>query len=54
MFIVPVLCLLSATAELDIASARMSPGGSASKVELDPISRAKQQYLEVLIKNKKI
>lgn len=44
----------SATAELDVASARMSPVGSASRVELDPISRATQQYLEVLKKNNMI
>ncbi|XP_062276959.1 ankyrin repeat domain-containing protein 26 isoform X2 [Scomber scombrus] len=46
--------LNNATAELDIASARMSPVGSASRVELDPVSRAKQQYLEVLKKNNMI
>ncbi|XP_041853401.1 ankyrin repeat domain-containing protein 26 isoform X3 [Melanotaenia boesemani] len=46
--------LSSATAELDAASARMSPVGSASRVELDPISRAKQQYVEVLKKNNRI
>ncbi|XP_074490077.1 ankyrin repeat domain-containing protein 26 isoform X2 [Sebastes fasciatus] len=38
--------LNNATAELDVASARMSPVGSASRVELDPVSRATQQYLE--------
>ncbi|XP_067446469.1 ankyrin repeat domain-containing protein 26 isoform X7 [Thunnus thynnus] len=46
--------LNNATAELDVASARMSPVGSASRVELDPVSRAKQQYLEVLKKNNMI
>ncbi|XP_036962750.1 ankyrin repeat domain-containing protein 26 isoform X2 [Acanthopagrus latus] len=46
--------LNKATAELDVASARMSPVGSASRVELDPISRATQQYLEVLKKNNMI
>ncbi|KAF1386995.1 hypothetical protein PFLUV_G00100650 [Perca fluviatilis] len=46
--------LNNATAELDSASARMSPVGSASRVELDPISRATQQYLEVLKKNNMI
>lgn len=44
----------SATAELDAASVRMSPVGSASRVELDPVSRATQQYLEVLKKNNRI
>ncbi|KAM8750991.1 ankyrin repeat domain-containing protein 26 isoform 6-T7 [Acanthopagrus schlegelii] len=46
--------LNKATTELDVASARMSPVGSASRVELDPISRATQQYLEVLKKNNMI
>lgn len=46
--------LSNATAELDMASARMSPVGSASRVDLDPLSRAKQQYLEVLKKNHRI
>ncbi|XP_039988810.1 ankyrin repeat domain-containing protein 26 isoform X2 [Xiphias gladius] len=46
--------LNNATAELDVASARMSPVGSASRVELDPVSRATQQYLEVLKKNNMI
>ncbi|XP_056243414.1 ankyrin repeat domain-containing protein 26 isoform X8 [Seriola aureovittata] len=46
--------LINATAELDVASARMSPVGSASRVELDPVSRATQQYLEVLKKNNMI
>ncbi|XP_075326448.1 ankyrin repeat domain-containing protein 26 isoform X1 [Odontesthes bonariensis] len=46
--------LSNATAELDAASARMSPVGSASRVELDPLSRATQQYLEVLKKNNRI
>lgn len=45
---------LSAKAELDVASVRMSPVGSASRTERDPLSRAKQQYLEVLKKNHKI
>ncbi|XP_008282227.1 ankyrin repeat domain-containing protein 26 [Stegastes partitus] len=44
----------NATAELDVASARLSPVGSASRVELDPVSRATQQYLEVLKKNNRI
>ncbi|KAM6926909.1 ankyrin repeat domain-containing protein 26 isoform 2-T3 [Lycodopsis pacificus] len=43
--------LNNATAELDATSARMSPVGSASRAELDPVSRATQQYLEVLKKN---
>ncbi|XP_068579085.1 ankyrin repeat domain-containing protein 26 isoform X2 [Cebidichthys violaceus] len=46
--------LNNATAELDGTSARMSPVGSASRVELDPVSRATQQYLEVLKKNNMI
>uniref|UniRef100_A0A7N6BMA3 Ankyrin repeat domain-containing protein 26 n=1 Tax=Anabas testudineus TaxID=64144 RepID=A0A7N6BMA3_ANATE len=46
--------LNNATAELDAASARLSPVGSASRVELDPVSRATQQYLEVLKKNNMI
>uniref|UniRef100_A0A3B4Z6P8 Ankyrin repeat domain 30B n=1 Tax=Stegastes partitus TaxID=144197 RepID=A0A3B4Z6P8_9TELE len=45
---------LGNTAELDVASARLSPVGSASRVELDPVSRATQQYLEVLKKNNRI
>lgn len=43
--------LKNATAELNLASARLSPVGSAS---MDPVSRATQQYLEVLKKNHKI
>lgn len=51
---VTVICLWSsATAELDVASARMSPVGSPRR-ELDPVSRATQQYLEVLKKNSMI
>ncbi|XP_034391748.1 ankyrin repeat domain-containing protein 36C isoform X1 [Cyclopterus lumpus] len=46
--------LNSATAELDVTSARLSPVGSASRVELDPVSRATQQYLEVLKMNNMI
>ncbi|XP_054878487.1 ankyrin repeat domain-containing protein 26 isoform X2 [Poeciliopsis prolifica] len=46
--------LRHATAELDAASARLSPVGSASRVELDPLSWATQQYLEVLKKNRRI
>ncbi|KAK2842567.1 hypothetical protein Q5P01_012767 [Channa striata] len=46
--------LNNATAELDVASARLSPVGSASRGELDPVSRATQQYLEVLKKNNMI
>lgn len=46
--------LNSATAELDVTSARVSPVGSASRVELDPVSRATQQYLEVLKMNSMI
>ncbi|XP_057693533.1 ankyrin repeat domain-containing protein 26 isoform X4 [Corythoichthys intestinalis] len=46
--------LNKASAELDISLARMSPVGSASRVELDPVSRAKQQYLEVLKKNHEV
>ncbi|KAM4733881.1 ankyrin repeat domain-containing protein 26 isoform 3-T4 [Anableps anableps] len=46
--------LINATAELDAATARLSPVGSASRVELDPLSRATQQYLEVLKKNHRI
>uniref|UniRef100_A0A8D3C3Q8 Ankyrin repeat domain-containing protein 26 n=1 Tax=Scophthalmus maximus TaxID=52904 RepID=A0A8D3C3Q8_SCOMX len=38
--------LNNATAELDVASARLSPVGSVSRSELDPVSRATQQYLE--------
>ncbi|XP_065327394.1 ankyrin repeat domain-containing protein 26 isoform X5 [Pelmatolapia mariae] len=45
--------LNNAAAELDVASARMSPVGSARR-ELDPVSRATQQYLEVLKKNSMI
>lgn len=44
----------AASAELDVATTRMSPVGSASRVELDPVSRATQQYLEVLKKNNRI
>nr|XP_019934826.1 PREDICTED: ankyrin repeat domain-containing protein 26-like isoform X2 [Paralichthys olivaceus] len=46
--------LNNATAELDVGSARLSPVGSVSRVELDPFSRATQQYLEVLKKNNMI
>ncbi|XP_077451702.1 ankyrin repeat domain-containing protein 26 isoform X3 [Stigmatopora argus] len=46
--------LNKASAELDVSLARMSPVGSASRVELDPVSRAKQQYLEVLKKNHEV
>ncbi|KAM4554473.1 ankyrin repeat domain-containing protein 26 [Fundulus diaphanus] len=46
--------LSNAAAELDAASTRLSPVGSASGVELDPVSRAAQQYLEVLKKNHRI
>nr|XP_020444751.1 ankyrin repeat domain-containing protein 26-like [Monopterus albus] len=46
--------LNNATAELNVASARMSPVGSVSRVELDPVSRATQQYLEVLKRNSMI
>ncbi|XP_024865989.1 uncharacterized protein si:ch211-272n13.3 isoform X3 [Kryptolebias marmoratus] len=46
--------LSSAAAELDAASVRMSPVGSASRAELDPVSRATQQYLEVLKKNNRL
>ncbi|XP_035988419.1 ankyrin repeat domain-containing protein 26 isoform X3 [Fundulus heteroclitus] len=46
--------LSNAAAELDAASTRLSPVGSASGVELDPLSRAAQQYLEVLKKNHRI
>nr|XP_057931201.1 ankyrin repeat domain-containing protein 26 isoform X6 [Doryrhamphus excisus] len=46
--------LNKASTELDISLARMSPVGSASRVELDPVSRAKQQYLEVLKKNHEV
>uniref|UniRef100_A0A1A8Q4R9 Ankyrin repeat domain 30B n=3 Tax=Nothobranchius rachovii TaxID=451742 RepID=A0A1A8Q4R9_9TELE len=46
--------LSTATAELDAASVRMSLGGSASRVEMDPLSRATQEYLEVLKKNNRI
>ncbi|XP_061576840.1 ankyrin repeat domain-containing protein 26-like isoform X9 [Cololabis saira] len=41
--------LRNATAELDAAPARMSPVGS-----VDPLSRATQQYLEVLKKNNRL
>ncbi|KAM8891549.1 ankyrin repeat domain-containing protein 26 isoform 7-T11 [Spinachia spinachia] len=47
--------LNNATAELDVSSARLSPvGSSSSRGELDPTSRATQQYLEVLKKNRMI
>uniref|UniRef100_A0A1A7ZSA4 Ankyrin repeat domain 30B n=1 Tax=Nothobranchius furzeri TaxID=105023 RepID=A0A1A7ZSA4_NOTFU len=46
--------LSTATAELDAASVRMSLGGTASRVEMDPLSRATQEYLEVLKKNNRI
>ncbi|CAB1416411.1 unnamed protein product [Pleuronectes platessa] len=46
--------LHNATAELDVASAQLSPVSSVSRVELDPFSRATQQYLEVLKKNNMI
>ncbi|XP_077373610.1 ankyrin repeat domain-containing protein 26 isoform X8 [Festucalex cinctus] len=46
--------LNKASAELDVSLARMSPVGSASRVDLDPVSRAKQQYLEVLKKNHEV
>ncbi|XP_049578510.1 ankyrin repeat domain-containing protein 26 isoform X2 [Syngnathus scovelli] len=46
--------LNKASTELDISLARMSPVGSASRVDLDPVSRAKQQYLEVLKKNHEV
>ncbi|MBN3295306.1 ANR26 protein, partial [Amia calva] len=44
----------NANAELDRGSARMSPVGSAAGLDQDPVSRATQQYLEVLKKNYKI
>nr|XP_029138652.1 ankyrin repeat domain-containing protein 26-like isoform X1 [Labrus bergylta] len=43
--------LNNATAELYVTSARMSTGGSSSRTELDPVSTATEQYLEVLKKN---
>ncbi|XP_069018039.1 ankyrin repeat domain-containing protein 26 [Embiotoca jacksoni] len=46
--------LSKATAELEVTSARLSPVGSASRAELDPVSRATQQYLEILKKNNRI
>ncbi|XP_038126807.1 uncharacterized protein LOC119773752 [Cyprinodon tularosa] len=46
--------LSKAAAELDAASIRLSPVGSAGAAELDPLSRATQQYLEVLKKNRRI
>ncbi|XP_060932800.1 ankyrin repeat domain-containing protein 26 [Limanda limanda] len=46
--------LNNATAELDVASAQLSPVSSVSRGELDPFSRATQQYLEVLKKNNMI
>ncbi|XP_037308243.2 ankyrin repeat domain-containing protein 26 isoform X6 [Pungitius pungitius] len=46
--------LNSGAAELDLSSARLSPVGSSSRGELDPASRATQQYLEVLKKNRMI
>ncbi|KAF7662436.1 hypothetical protein LDENG_00236180 [Lucifuga dentata] len=46
--------LSQAASELDGGLARMSPVGSASGVELDPLSRATQQYLEELKKNYRI
>lgn len=51
----PCPCDPAAKAELDVASVpRMSPVGSASWTERDPLSRTKQQYLEVLMKNRKM
>lgn len=44
----------TATAELDSASARLSPVGSVSRADLHPVSMAAQQYLEVLKKNNMI
>lgn len=44
----------SATAELENASARLSPVGSVSRADLHPVSMATQQYLEVLKKNNMI
>uniref|UniRef100_A0AAQ4RXT2 DUF3496 domain-containing protein n=1 Tax=Gasterosteus aculeatus aculeatus TaxID=481459 RepID=A0AAQ4RXT2_GASAC len=46
--------LNNAAAELDVSAARLSPVGSSSRGELDPASRATQQYLEVLKKNRMI
>ncbi|XP_077424484.1 ankyrin repeat domain-containing protein 26 isoform X3 [Vanacampus margaritifer] len=46
--------LNKASAELDVSLARMSPVGSASRVDPDPVNRAKQQYLEVLKKNHEV
>ncbi|XP_041651040.1 ankyrin repeat domain-containing protein 36C isoform X3 [Cheilinus undulatus] len=46
--------LNNATAELYVTSARMSTAGSVSRAELDPVSTATQQYLEVLKKNNMI
>ncbi|XP_078787856.1 ankyrin repeat domain-containing protein 26 isoform X13 [Oryzias latipes] len=43
-----------ANTELDAACTRMSSVGSASRGELDPLSRATQEYLEVLKKNRSL
>ncbi|XP_068168753.1 ankyrin repeat domain-containing protein 26-like [Antennarius striatus] len=43
--------LNDAKVELDSASARLSPVGSASWADLDPVSRAWQEYVEVLMRN---
>ena len=44
----------SATAELENASARLSPVGSISQADLLPVTMAAQQYLEVLKKKNMI
>ncbi|XP_034541231.1 ankyrin repeat domain-containing protein 26 isoform X14 [Notolabrus celidotus] len=46
--------LNNATAELYVTSTPMSTAGLASRAELDPVSTATQQYLEVLKKNNMI
>ncbi|KAM7003514.1 ankyrin repeat domain-containing protein 26 [Tautogolabrus adspersus] len=43
--------LNNATAELYVTSAQMSTAASSSRAELDPVSTAAEQYLEVLKKN---
>ncbi|XP_068168750.1 ankyrin repeat domain-containing protein 26-like [Antennarius striatus] len=46
--------LNDAKVELDSAGARLSPVGSASWADLDPVSRARQEYVEVLMRNHQI
>ncbi|XP_068169266.1 ankyrin repeat domain-containing protein 26-like isoform X10 [Antennarius striatus] len=46
--------LNDAKVELDSATARLSPVGSASWADLDPVSRARQEYVEVLMRNHQV